>query len=260
MRGRAATAALTVLLASACGAAPVADPGAPSVRPGEPEGTVTVLAAASLTDVFTLIGDDLESAHPGLDVVFSFAASSSLAAQVAAGAPSDVFAAASSATMDQAVGAGTVRGRPEVFARNELQLVVPPDNPGRETGLADLADEDLTVALCAPEVPCGAAAERLLAEAGVQAAPDTLEQDVRAVLAKVLLGEVDAALVYRTDVLSAGDEVSGIDVPGAAAAGSDYLIAQLDAAPNPVGAAAFVAQVLSAKGQADLADAGFQQP
>ena len=147
-----------------------------------------------------------------------------------------------------------------MFARNVLQLVVPAGNPAGVTGLEDLTDPDLTIALCAPEVPCGSAAEKVFAAAGLTAAPDTLEQDVKAVLTKVELGEVDAALVYRTDVLAAGDTVEGIDLPEAEDAVNDYPVAVLAESPNPDAAQAFVDLVLSADGQDVLTGAGFQAP
>ncbi|HZI97369.1 MAG TPA: molybdate ABC transporter substrate-binding protein [Actinomycetales bacterium] len=223
-------------------------------------GTLTVLAAASLTESFEAIGDDFTALHPDVDIAFSFAGSSSLAAQVTSGAPADVFASASTDTMATVTDAGADATEPVVFARNRLQIAVPPGNPGDVTGLADLADESLAIALCAPEVPCGAAALRVLDADGTTAAPDTLEQDVRAVLSKVRLGEVDAALVYRTDVDAAGDAVEGIDVPDADQAVNDYPITVLRGAPNPQAAQAFVDYVLSADGQAVLADAGFDAP
>ena len=223
-------------------------------------GEVTVLAAASLTEAFTTLGDQLEKDHPGTSVKFSFAASSELATQITSGAPADVFASASPATMDQVVQAGGADGEPLVFVRNRLQIAVPAGNPADVTGLADLAKKDLKIALCAPEVPCGDAANRAFEAAGVTAAPDTLEPDVKAVLSKVSLGEVDAALVYRTDVIAAGDTVEGIDFPEAADAINDYPIVVLADAPNAEGAQAFVDLVESPQGAAVLARAGFEQP
>src|SRR3712207_2319827 len=149
---------------------------------------------------------------------------------------------------------------PQVFAANVLQLAVPAGNPADVTGLADLAREELTIAVCAPQVPCGAAAEDVFAAAGIAAAPDTLEEDVRAALTKVELGEVDAALVYTTDVAAAGDAVEGIDVPEAERAVNDYPIAVLADAPNPEAAAAFVQLVRSEEGRQALAGAGFRIP
>ena len=222
-------------------------------------GTVTVLAAASLTDAFTDIAAAFEQDNPGAEVVLSFGASSALAQQVLAGAPADVFAAASPDTMQAVVDAGQAR-EPQVFARNVLQIAVPPDNPGRVAGLADLADPQRTVALCAEQVPCGAAALEVFAAAGLEPAADTLEQDVKAVLSKVRLGEVDAGLVYRTDVLAAGEAVKGISFPEAEGAVNDYPLAALQQARRPEAAAAFVAFVLGEQGQQVLVDAGFQRP
>ncbi len=222
-------------------------------------GTLTVFAAASLTDVFSGLGEQLEADSPGLDVRFTFAASSALTAQVTQGAPADVFASANEPQMAAVTDAG-LAGDPEVFAANVLQVAVPPGNPAGVIGLADLAREDLTVAVCAPQVPCGAAAADVLAAAGVTAVPDTLEEDVRAALTKVELGEVDAALVYTTDIAAAGEGVEGIDVPEAERAVNRYPIAVLREAPNPQAAAAFVELVRSEEGQQALADAGFRIP
>ncbi|SEO99830.1 molybdate ABC transporter substrate-binding protein [Trujillonella endophytica] len=223
-------------------------------------GTLTVLAAASLTDVFTDLGARLEGDHPGLEVRFTFAGSSALATQITQGAPADVFASANPDQMAVVTDAGLTDGEPEVFAANVLEIAVPADNPGGVTGLADFAREELTLALCAPEVPCGAAAEEVLDAAGVPAAPDTLEEDVRAALTKVELGEVDAALVYATDVAAAGDDVEGIAVPEAEDAVSDYPVCVLADAPNPAAARAFVELLRSGDGQAALSAAGFRLP
>jgi len=223
-------------------------------------GQVVVFAAASLKESFTRIGTEFEAAHPGTTVTFNFGASSTLARNITQGAPADVFAAASPATMKTVTSAGEADGEPAVFVRNQLQIVVPRGNPAKVTGLADFARADLKIALCAKQVPCGAAAERAFAAAGVVPKPDTFEQDVKATLTKVVLGEVDAALVYRTDVRAAGDKVIGVDFPEAAKAINDYPIVALKSAPNAAAAGAFVAFVQSAKGQATLAKAGFAAP
>ena len=249
-----------VLLLAGCGGSADGDAAAtPSTSPAGPSGTLTVFAAASLTDVFAGLGERLEADHPGLDVQFNFAGSSALATQITQGAPVDVFASANESQMGVVTDAG-LADAPRVFAANVLQLAVPAGNPAGVTGLADLAREELTIAVCAPQVPCGAAAEDILAAAGVTAAPDTLEEDVRAALTKVELGEVDAALVYTTDVTAAGDAVEGIDVPEAEQAVNDYPVAVLADAPNPEAAAAFVELVRSEEGQQALADAGFRVP
>jgi molybdate transport system substrate-binding protein len=230
---------------------------------GEPtdglSGTVTVFAAASLTDVFDVLAGDFRDEHPDVELNINYGGSSGLAQGILDGAPVDVFASANEAQMTAVTGAG-LASDPVVFTSNVLEIAVPPGNPGQVTGLADLAREDLTIALCAPEVPCGAAAEQVLEAAGVTAAPDTLEEDVRAALTKVELGEVDAALVYASDVAAAGSRVEGIAFPEADAAVSEYPICVLDDAPNPEAAQAFVDLVLSAEGQRALAEAGFRVP
>jgi molybdate transport system substrate-binding protein len=156
--------------------------------------------------------------------------------------------------------AGDAQGKPTVFVRNRLQIAVPAGNPAEVTGLADFADADKTIALCAQQVPCGSAAIKAFAAAGIEPAPDTLEQDVKATLTKVELGEVDAALVYRSDVLAADDAVEGIDFPEGAQAVNDYPIVTLAEAPNAEAAQAFRDYVLSPGGQQVLEAAGFERP
>ncbi|WP_432942819.1 molybdate ABC transporter substrate-binding protein [Kribbella sp. CA-253562] len=219
-------------------------------------GTVNVFAAASLTGSFTQLGKDFEAAHPGVKVVFNFGGSSALAQQINQGAPADVFASAAPKNLDQV----TEKGTATTFARNKLEIAVPKGNPGKVTGLADFTDADRKIALCAEQVPCGAAAQKVFAAAKLTPQPDTLEQDVKAALTKVSLGEVDAALVYRTDVLAAADKVEGIDFPEATQAVNDYPIATLTKAPNADGAKAFVDFVLSEQGRKVLTDAGFEAP
>jgi len=223
-------------------------------------GTVTVFAASSLTEVFTQLGRDAEAVNPGLTVRFSFAGSSTLAQQINAGAPADVFASASPATMKQVTDAGGRAGSATVFARNHLVIAVPRGNPKRLAGLADLARPGVKVALCAEQVPCGAAAKTALTAAGVALTPVTLESDVRAALTKLRLGEVDAALVYRTDASAASGEVDAIEFAESAKAVNDYLVVALARAANPAGARVFVAYVRSDAARAVLARAGFQSP
>ncbi|MEH1122921.1 molybdate ABC transporter substrate-binding protein [Micromonospora sp. CPCC 206061] len=219
-------------------------------------GAVTVFAAASLTEPFTTIGKDFEAANPGLTVRFNFAGSSALATQINQGAPAHVFASASPANMK----AVTTDGTPETFVENQLVIAVPEANPSGVTGLADLTKPGIKVALCAEQVPCGAAAKKALEAADVKLTPVTLEQDVKAALSKVKLGEVDAALVYRTDAKAAASDVDGVEFPESAGAVNDYPIAVLKDAPNLTAAQAFVAYVQSDKGMAVLTAAGFQEP
>lgn len=245
------------LLLTGCGGGSVA---AEDPADGSLSGTVVVFAAASLTDVFTALGERFETANPEVAVEFNFAGSSTLAQQINQGAPADVFASASPAQTQAVVDAGGIADEPTVFVRNTLQIVVPAGNPAGVSGLADFTDAALTLALCAEEVPCGAASATVFEVAGLTPQPDTLEQDVRAVLTKVELGEVDAALVYRTDVLAGGDRVEGIDFPESAEAVNDYPIAVLAEAPNPGAAAAWVEFVQSDPSRVVLAEAGFQLP
>jgi molybdate transport system substrate-binding protein len=229
-----------------------------SDRDGDLSGTLTVFAAASLTDVFTDLGDQLMQDNPELDVQFNFAGSSALATQITQGAPADVFASANQKQMTVVTDENLQAEQPQVFTENVLEIAVPQGNPAGITGLADFAREELTLAICAPDVPCGAAAEEVFDIAGVDAVPDTLEEDVRAALTKVELGEVDAALVYASDVASAGDKVEGISFDEAEQAINEYPICTLAAAPNPDAAQAFVDLVLSDEGQQALEDAGFR--
>jgi molybdate transport system substrate-binding protein len=222
-------------------------------------GTVTVFAAASLTESFGAIADAFTAEHPNVGITFNFGGSSGLATQIAEGAQVDVFAAASPKTLETVTDAG-LGADPVTFATNTLEIAVPADNPAGVTGLADFARPELSIALCAAEVPCGAAAAKALEAAGVVASVDTYEQDVKAVVTKVELGEVDAGLVYRTDVLAAGATVKGIEFPEAGDAIASYPIVVLTGASNPDAAAAFVAFVLGDAGQKILKNAGFGAP
>ncbi len=219
--------------------------------------TVTVLAAASLTETFTRLGRDFEAADPGVTVRLSFGSSATLAQQIVQGAPADVFASASPATMKTVTDASRA-ATPTTFVRNTLEIAVPPGNPAKVRSLRDLTDPEVKVAMCAPQVPCGAAAARAIDSAGLTITPVTLEKDVRATLTKVELGEVDAALVYRTDVVSAGGKVEGIAFPEAGNAINDYPIAVLKDAPAGPLAQQFVDLVLSDQGRAVLTKAGFE--
>jgi molybdate transport system substrate-binding protein len=230
-------------------------------------GTLTVFAAASLTDVFTDLGDRLMADNPDLDIQFNFAGSSALATQITQGAPADVFASADEVQMAK-VTDSDLAGDPEVFATNPLMLAVPVDNPlgihlpegGGIPSLAEILDHDVTMAVCAPEVPCGAASAKVLEAAGMSAYPDTYEDDVRAVLTKVELGEVDAGLVYVSDVHAAGDKILAFGFSESFQAINRYPISVLTDSPNPAAAKAFVDLVLSDDGQQILRDAGFLEP
>ena len=247
------------LLLAACGdAEPEATAPSPGTEGSSSGGAITVLAAASLTEVFNQIGKDFEAKNPGSKVTFSFGSSATLATQIVQGAPAEVFAAASPATMKIVTEAGAANA-PKDFVSNTLEIAVPKGNPHKITGLQDFGDESRRIALCAPQVPCGAAAVKVFAEASIVPKPDTLEQDVKATLQKVASDEVDAALVYKTDVIATG-AVDGIQFPEAQQAINTYPIATLKDSKNPAVAQAFVDYVLSPEGQAVLAKAGFAQP
>lgn len=245
----------SVFALGACGS-PTEDEGRASAAP---ESALTVFAAASLTGTFTELGERFEAAHPGSKVTFNFGSSATLAQQITQGAPADVFAAASPATMKTVADAG-LAGAQTVFVRNKLEIAVPPDNPAKVENLKDLTDPQVKVALCAEQVPCGAAAVKALDAAGLKVTPVTLEQDVKATLTKVQLGEVDAALVYRTDVIASAGKVTGIPFPEADQAINDYPIAPLAKAPAPALARQFVDLVLSQQGRDVLTKAGFEAP
>ena len=223
-------------------------------------GDVLVSAAASLTDAFTEVEAAFEAAHPELDVVLNLGGSSLLRAQILEGAPVDVFASANAENMDRAAEAAQLSGEPYVFARNALQIAVPAGNPSGVHGLGDFADDARLIGLCADQVPCGAMARRVLERAGVVAALDTNEPDVRVLLTKIELGELDAGITYVTDVASTRGAVEGIDIPEDMNVTAEYLIAVVAGAPNPQMAESFVRFVLSAEGRTILARFGFAPP
>lgn len=223
------------------------------------DGSITVLAAASLQETFTEIAEAFEAANPGTDVRLSFGPSSGLATQVVEGAPVDVLATASEATM-RVVTEADLAADPTSFAVNTMAIATPVDPSVAIDGLDDLADPDVKVAVCAEAVPCGIAADELLRRAGLTVSPVTREVDVKSVLAKVSLGEVDAGIVYATDVRAAGDTVAGITIRAADNVTTTYPISAITTSPDRATADAFVAYVLSAEGQEVLARAGFSAP
>lgn len=222
-------------------------------------GTVNVFAAASLREAFTGLGRQFEGAHPDVRVVFNFGPSSGLATQITQGAPADVFASASTKNMAQVVAAGQAAS-PRNFARNSMEVVVPADNPAEIKTLADVAEPGVKLAICQLAVPCGATASQVIDNAGIVLTPVTLEVDVKAVLTKVTLGEVDAGIVYVTDVRAAGARVRGIRIPAELNAFTTYPIATLTKAPNKAVALAFSDYVLSERGAGVLTATGFARP
>jgi len=223
-------------------------------------GKVTVFAAASLTEAFTELGKQYEAEHDGSSVAFSFGASSDLAGQIDQGAPADVFASADEANMEKVVESGMNDGEPRNFAGNVLEIAVPKGNPAGIKNLDDFADKALKLAICDVEVPCGNAATEVFSKAGVDASIDSYEPDVKSVLTKVELGEVDAGLVYHSDVLAAGDRINSIPIPKQFEVVNTYPIVAIKDAANPDGAQDFIDLVLSEDGQAEMKKWGFREP
>ena len=273
LTGTAAAGAAALLALSACSSSSsdssqASDSGKPSgsssasasSAPAKLSGTVTVFAAASLKESFTTLGEDFQKAYPGTKVVFNFGGSDTLAASITGGAPADVFAAASPKTMKIVTDAGDGSGTPTTFVRNQLEIATLPGNPDHIATLKDLTKSGLKVALCAKTVPCGAAAQTALTASSLKLTPVSYEQDVKSALTKVELKEVDASVVYRTDVKAAGGKVAGVDFPESAEAINSYPIVALKNAPNSAAATAFIALVQSAEGQKVLGEAGFLKP
>jgi molybdate transport system substrate-binding protein len=219
--------------------------------------TLQVLAAASLTDVFEDLAETFEEKHDGVEVELSFGSSTDLAEQAADGAPGDLLATADESAMTIAEDAG-VATDPAAFATNVLVIVTPPDNPAGIESLADL--DGATWVRCADRVPCGKVALGVLEAEGVDAEPASLEEDVRATLDKVVSGEADAALVYASDAVAAGDDVATIAIPGADEQITTYFLAPLEQAGDADLAQAWVDLVTGTDGRQALTEAGFTLP
>ncbi len=246
------------MLATACSAG---DERTVTAGAGDPSGSLRVLAAASLTEVFTELGRRFEAAYPQVNVTFNFAASSALAEQINAGAPIDVFVAADEASMSKVTDEGNA-GDPKLIARNRLAILVEKGNPKAIAGLADLGGPGVVLVLCAPQVPCGRLAAAALAKAGVNLRPASLEDNVKAVVAKVVLGEADAGIVYMTDIKAAADTAQGIEITIAGDPDLEavYPMAVTKGASNRRAADAWFTFVLSREGQETLQRYGFLSP
>jgi molybdate transport system substrate-binding protein len=243
-------AALALPLAGCGGGGPS---GGSSASPGE----LKVFAAASLTAAFGRLAERYTAATGGTKVTFNFAGSQALATQIRQGAPADVFASADTASMDKV---RDLVGTPHSFAGNLLQIVVETGNPKGVTGLDDLARGDLKVVLAAEEVPAGRYAGQILDRAGVRVRPVSREDNVKAVVTKVALGEADAGIVYLTDVAAGGDRIDGVAIPAGQNVAATYPIATVRASGNQDRAQAFVDLVRSAEGQGILQSFGFLPP
>jgi len=251
-------------LSAACGSSSEktssgATPTSTSKSPTALSGTITVFAAASLSETFTALGHQFQAEHPGTRVTFSFGASSALAQQIIAGAPADVFASASTKNMTQVTAAGDAQD-PRTFARNTAEIAVAPADASTVSNVTDLGKPGVKVALCQPQVPCGVLAQQVLAKSQVTVKPVTQGLDVKTTLAYVTSGEVDAAIVYVTDVKAAGAKVKGVQIPPSDNASTAYPLASVTASRNRALATAFEDFVLSPTGQGALGKAGFQSP
>jgi len=220
-------------------------------------GELKVFAAASLTAAFTELGQQYTSANGGTKVTFNFAGSQALATQIQQSAPADLFASADIPNMDKVK---DLVGTPQNFASSQLQIVVEKGNPKGVMGLDDLANPDLKVVLAAPDVPAGKYAAQILGKANVTVKPVSEEDNVKAVVTKVSLGEADAGIVYVTDVTAGGDKVEGVEIPETQNVLATYPIATVKASKNADMAQAFMELVLSAEGQQVLKQYGFLPP
>ncbi|BDX32114.1 molybdate-binding protein [Mycobacterium antarcticum] len=250
-RAIAAVSAL-LLVATACGTRTGGDTPA--------GGSLAVYAAASLKKPFTAIGDRFTTDDPGWSVDFTFAGSSDLVTQLTQGATADVFASADTKNMDEAAAAGLLSGDAVDFASNTLVIVTAPGNPKKVATFGDLTRPGLAVVACAPQVPCGSATEKVERAAVVTLDPVSEESSVTDVLTKVTSGQADAGVVYVSDALGAGEDVTTVEFPEAAAAVNIYPIAVLKEATDAAAAQRFVDLVTSDEGQKILEQAGFAKP
>jgi len=235
--------------------------GSLSPSPTQPAGgKLTVFAAASLKEAFSEIGEQFETDNPGTDVEFSFAGSADLVTQLIQGAPADMVATADTKNMDRVAAAGLLAGTPVNVATNTLTIVVAQGNPKKIGAFRDLAAPELSVVVCAPQVPCGSATTKVEQVTGVALNPVSEESQVSDVLGKVLTGQADAGVVYVTDAQSAGDKVTAVAFPEGTGAVNTYPIGILGQATDPGLARKFVELVTGAAGRKVLSAAGFGPP
>jgi molybdate transport system substrate-binding protein len=255
MRIRITSVMVAALFLAGCGSSAGTASTSPSATPLR--GTIFVFAAASLTASFNALGASFQTANPGVTVKFNYAGTPTLVTQIEQGAPADVFASADTTNMDKLTADGFTTGSSRVFAHNQLEIVVAPGNPKGITGLSDLAKPGVIYISEAATVPAGKYSLQALAAAGVNVTPKSLETSVTAVIGKIELGEADAGIVYTTDVTAAGSKVQGVPIPAADNVMATYPIVAVKGTTNAVVANAFIAYVLSTKGQSTLATFGF---
>jgi len=253
-------AAMAALVLAACSSSSGGSSSGGSSASGKLSGTVVVFAATSLTEAFDKIGAQFEKANPGVTVKFNYNGSSSLATSINQGAPADVFASAAPENMKTVTDAGDAAGSPTTFASNTAEIMVEKGNPQHIESVKDLADDKIKVAVCAPEVPCGAVAQEVFKNAGVTVKPVSQETNVGGVVTKVTLGEVDAGIVYVTDVKANESKATGVTIPADQNAITEYPIVEVKNAPNASAAKAFISYVLGPNGQKVLASFGFMPP
>src|SRR5215207_7656298 len=258
---------------AAVDATPVGTPGAvEEVQAAFPAegGDLTVFAAASLSDAFEAIEQELEAATPNLSITYNFGGSQGLVTQLEEGAQADVFASANMAQMEAAIEANLVANAPVPFVHNRLAIVTPADNPADIESAADLGKEGILLVLAQSEVPAGRYAREsdcLMATDSATFGSDFVErvaanvvseeEDVRDVLAKVALGEADAGIVYVSDAVAAGDQFHVVDIPVELNVIATYPVAVLADGDQALGSA-FVAYLISEEGQSLLERYGFQ--
>jgi molybdate transport system substrate-binding protein len=234
--------------------------GASVARSGAPNGRVVVHAADSLTPTFTALAARFEEAYPGTQVVLDFGTSATHAQHIIDGATVDVFASADPAATARVTKAGVTRSRPSVIALDPLVIAVPLANTAKVYGFADLTRPGVRVALCTEQVLCGMTARRVLDAAGVTVQPASVEPNAGTALVKVRSGGVDAALVYRTDVMASGAQLRAVDFEQATSVADEYSVVAVKAGRNVIGASAFVSFVRSALARRVLTEAGFSIP
>jgi molybdate transport system substrate-binding protein len=245
-----ALAALAVLTAAA----------QPVAAAPKPSGEITVFAASSLTESFDAIAKQFEKKYPDVTVKFNFDASSNLATQINQGAPADVFASADQDNLQKTIDSGAVTPPPVAFAKNRLEIAVEKGNPKKIKGLADLQKSGLVVVLCADQVPCGKYAAESLAKAGVSISPASKEENAKATLSKVSIGEADASIVYVTDVKASKGTTSGVKVADKQNVIATYPMGVVKDSQNATAAKAWVQYVKSKDGQKTLRKFGFLPP
>lgn len=219
--------------------------------------SLRIAATSSLTEVFNDIGEQFMLANPDITIAFNFASSSDLALQISQGLPADVFASADVKNMAKVTDAGLLHGQPVAFATNSLEIVVEKGNPLRIDSLAQLASPRLLFVTCPIEVPIGAYTAEVLRNAGVTVTPASLEENVKGILTKVALGEADAGIVYRTDILAAGNSVTGVPINDNVNVTTKYLVGALRDSQNQDASQRFIIFLSSEQGQKILSQFGF---